>query len=61
MNATVFRESPIVNVSMDIGFDMLSLRDHVPEFLRVDQTAWEVDGIAAQTRVMMRDNDRSFV
>ncbi len=57
VDALMYRVAPIMDVSVDVGFDPLPRSDDFPEFLRVDQTAGKVQWITAETWIVVRDNN----
>ena len=51
----------MMDVSVDVGFDLRTLHQLLPERLRVFQSAGEVQWIAAETRIVMGKKQRGFV
>ena len=57
MNPPVLGEAAVVDVPVDVCCHVRTRREDIPEFLGVDQSAWEVERIAAETRVMVGDDE----
>ena len=57
MDALVLSKAAIVNVSVHVRLNLRSSHQKIPEFLRVDQSARKVQWVAAQTWIVVRDND----
>ena len=61
VDPAVFRKTAVVDVPVDVGFNVIAGRQNVPEFLRIDQSPRKVIGVAAESRVVMGDDNGGLV
>lgn len=47
-----------MNMAVDVGFDLRALYQLGPQYIGVFDAAREVDRVAANSRVMVRDDDK---
>ena len=58
MDALVFSVAPIVDVTMDVGFNPFAWADDVPEFPGIDQSTRKMQRITTESRVVMGNDNR---